>query len=110
MEGILALSIPLTFLIVIGLTTKWLSDNRVRRELLNAGSTPEQIEAVMQNPVQDIDSSLKWGIVSMAIGLSLVGIHIFDLDAEDPLTFALVFLFGGAGLIAFYVLCSRGER
>lgn len=107
MEEILALSIPITFLVIIGLMTKWLSDNRVRREILKAGSTPDQVTAIMQNPVQDIDSSLKWGIVSIAIGLALIGIQVFNLNAEDPMTFALVFLFGGAGLITFYVLRKK---
>lgn len=109
MEGIIALGIPITFLVIVGLMTKWLSDNRVRRELLSAGSTPEQVTAIMQNPVQDIDSSLKWGIVAIAIGLALVGIHVFDLDVEDPLTFALVFIFGGGGLITFYMLRKKSS-
>ncbi len=109
MEGVIALGIPMVFLICIALMTKWLSDNRVRRELLNSGASPEHVTAIMQNPVQDIDSSLKWGIVAISIGLALAGIHLFGLNADDPLTFALVFLFGGAGLILFYMLRKHSD-
>lgn len=107
MEDIVALLIPITFLIVVGLIFKWLSDNRVRRELTAADATPEFAEKVLTTPPQNIDSSLKWGMVSVAVGLSLFAVQIFDLDENDPITFGLVFVFGGAALLAFYALKSR---
>lgn len=107
MEETLALSIPITFLVIVGLMTKWISDNRVRRELLKAEATPEQMEALMRRPVQDVDSSLKWGIVAVAIGVALVGIQLLNLDGDEPITFGLIFIFGGAGLLAFYGIKSR---
>lgn len=110
MEGIIALMIPITFLVVVGWTSKWLSDNRVRRELINANATAEIIERMFMRPVQDLDSSLKWGMVSIGVGLALTGIQLLDIDADDPLTFALIFIFAGAALILFYFMKANQDK
>lgn len=107
MEGMMALSIPIVFVIIVGLTTKWISDNRVRRELTAANASPELVEKLLAAPAENAESSLKWGMVSVAVGLSLFGIQLLDLDEGDPLSFGLVFIFGGIGLLLFYMIKSR---
>lgn len=109
MEEILALMIPITFVIIVGLTTKWLSDNRVRRELVLAKAASEVVESVMASPPENGESSLKWGIVAVAVGLALVGIQLLHLDADDPVTFGIVFIFGGAGLLLFYLIKTKKD-
>ncbi|MCB1691132.1 MAG: hypothetical protein KDI19_00125 [Pseudomonadales bacterium] len=107
MEGILALSIPIVFVITVGLVTRWISDNRVRRELITANAPAEVVAGLMKRPPENVESSLKWGIVSMAIGVALAIIHVAGLDADDPLSFGIVFFCGGAALLAFYFLMSN---
>ncbi len=109
MEGIIALSIPIAFLVSVALITRWLSDNRVRRELNNSGASPEMVTQIMQNPVADPQSSLKWGIVAISIGVALSGIQLLGLDGEDPMAFGLVFILGGAGLLLFYRIAKTGD-
>lgn len=109
MEGIIALSIPIAFLVCVALVARWLSDNRVRRELNNSGASPEMVAQIMQNPVQDPLSSLKWGIVAISIGVALAGIQLLGLGGEDPMAFGLVFILGGAGLLLFYRIAARKE-
>ena len=84
-----------------------LSDNRVKRELVNMKADRETIDyLILQAPAQTTDNSLKWGIVSVALGAALAVIHLLGLDAEDPMTWALTFIFGGGGLLAHYALTS----
>lgn len=109
MEDIVALLIPITFIIVVGLIAKWLSDNRLRRELANAGINPELVESLMAAPAPTSESSLKWGIVAIAVGLSLAVIQVAHLDENDPLSFGIVFIFGGAGLLLHYFLSALKE-
>ena len=104
MEELLALSIPIVFVIVCGLITRWLSDNRVRRELIHSNASPELVARLLAAPEENSDSSLKWGIVAIAIGVALVVIHLMDLDVDDPVTFGLIFIGGGLGLLSFYLI------
>lgn len=103
--------VPCLF-ILIGFITKLLSDNRVRRELIKSNADTTTIEnlflrARSENP----DGSLKWGIVSVAIGLSLVLIEIIDLSGDQAMTYGIVFIFGGVGLLGFYIIkMLRGEE
>jgi hypothetical protein len=109
MEGMLALTIPIVMVIVVGLIFKWLSDNRVRRELTAASASAELVEKIMAAPVQSPESSLKWGIVSVAIGLALCGIQVLGLDENDPVSFGLVFVFGGGALLLYYAISKNDD-
>ena len=108
MDDILAIFIPIIFIIMVGLVTKWLSDNRLKRELVHA--SPELAETLLTASVPNLDNSLKWGIVAIGIGLAFVIIQVMRLDENDPLSFGLVFIFGGAGLLLHYLIARTVDR
>lgn len=109
MEGVLALSIPIVCVIVIGLISKWISDNRLRRELISA--SPELAQVLLTSVPDLSEGSLKWGLVSIGVGAALVTIQLTGIDSTGPLAFGLVFIFGGAGLLAHYVISiTRNDR
>lgn len=107
MEAMMALTIPMVFVVSVALIMRWLSDNRVRRELIAAGASPDLVEKLFARPPENLESSLKWGMVFVAIGVALVAIHFLNLDAEEPLSFALMFIGGGAGLLGYYTIKSK---
>lgn len=100
------------FFILIAFISKLISDNRVRRELINSNADTTTIEnlflrARSENP----DGSLKWGIVAVAIGISLILIETFNLSGDQAMTYGIVFIFGGAGLLGFYMIKKlKGEE
>ncbi len=100
------------FFILIGFITKLISDNRVRRELIKSNADTATIEnlflrARSENP----DGSLKWGVVSVAIGIAMILIEFIDLAGDQPMTYGIVFIFGGAALLGFYkIKMLRGEE
>ena len=91
------------FFAAIFLIMKTLSDNRVKRELINMRADKETIDYLMlKSPSGSGESSLKWGIVAVALGAGLALIQVLGLNGEEPLTYALMFIFGGGGLLAHY--------
>ncbi|MCH8278107.1 MAG: hypothetical protein IIC12_04155, partial [Proteobacteria bacterium] len=80
-------------------------DNRVRRELLQTNADAATIENLfLRSRSENPDNSLKWGIVSVSIGISLVLIELLKLSADEPMAYGLVFIFGGGGLLVFYAI------
>lgn len=109
MEDVIAVSIPIVFVIVVGLITKWISDNRLRKQL--TGVSPELAQVLLTAVPDSTDNSLKWGIVSVGVGAALVITQLSGIDPTSPLSIGLIFIFGGAGLLAHYVISTtRGER
>ena len=109
MDGILVpLIIIPAFFICIAYITRVISDNRIRRELVNNQATEEIIEKLfLANRVEAIGSNLKWGIVLVALGLALALIQMTGLDGDEPLTYGLIFLFSGVGLLIYYAIKMR---
>ncbi|MEJ6592132.1 MAG: hypothetical protein QNL99_09160, partial [SAR86 cluster bacterium] len=56
----------------------------------------------LQNRVRDIDTDLKWGMIGIAIGLAFAVISLTGLSTDEPMTYAAMFIFAGAGLLGFY--------
>lgn len=109
-EELIPIVIVPFFLGTIAFIIKVLSDNRVKRELINMRADKETIDyLILQAPAQNKESSLKWGMVSIALGISFAVIQVFGLDGEQPMTYAVVFIFGGAGLFGYYLLKTLQE-
>jgi hypothetical protein len=95
-------------LFCIAYITRVISDNRIRRELMNNNASSEIIQKLfLENRNTDTTGNLKWGIVSIGIGLALTCIQVTNLGEDDPLTYGIVFIFGGVGLLLFYILANR---
>jgi len=111
MEALIPIIATIAMFGSIAYITKVLSDNRVKRELISMKADRETIDyLLLQAPAPTTDSSLKWGMVIVAIGAGLGLIHLLGLDGEDPMTWAIVFIFGGAGLLGHYAMASgKGE-
>lgn len=94
---------------VIGYVTRIISDNRVRREMVSNQVSEAIIQKLfLENRAEDFNSNLKWGIVSVALGIALAIIQVTELTSEEPLTFGLGFLAAGFGLLAYYGLKRNG--
>ena len=84
-----------------------LSDNRIRNKLISKGMVDDKIQYLYQAKQASLNpSSLKWGIVLVAIGAALLIGQIFPESVEEEMMIALMFLFSGAGLILFYFMES----
>ena len=109
MEELIPIVLFISMFGVIGYVTRVISDNRVRREMVTNQASEDIIQKLfLENRAEDFNSNLKWGIVSVALGIALAIIQMTELTSEDPLTFGLGFLAAGFGLLAYYGLKRNG--
>lgn len=104
--------VPIAFFAVIGWIVKVISDNRIRRKVLDQRVSDELAEAILKEnaAAPSALSALKWGLIVLATGGALVLVQLLSIDADEPLTFGLIFLAAGAGLIAYYLIASQDEE
>ncbi len=83
-----------------------LSDNKLRRYLVDKGLSPEAAQEFFKKPVQDnVPSSLKWGLVLTAVGAAaLLGYSMGDGQEEYAVIFML--LAAGIALIVYYFIAA----
>ncbi len=105
--------VPVLFLLCV--LALWgahiLTRHKERLTMIDKGLSPEDIKALYErsgfktNPL----SSLKWGIVFIAVGLAvLVGMWLRNaFFMQDGIFPGLIALFGGIGLIVFYLIAHR---
>jgi len=101
--------VPIAFFAVIGWIVKVISDNRIRRKVLDQRVSDELAEAILKENASTPSAlgALKWGLIVLATGGALVLVQLLSIDADEPLTFGLIFLAAGAGLIAYYLIASQ---
>jgi hypothetical protein len=104
--------VPIAFFAVIGWIVKVISDNRIRRKVLDQRVSDELAEAILKENASAPSAlgALKWGLIVLATGGALVLVQLLSIDADEPLTFGLLFLAAGAGLIAYYLIASQDEQ
>ena len=109
-EELIPIVLFISFFGSIAFITRVVSDNRVKRELVNMKADRETIEYLLsQAPASQHESSLKWGIVTVAVGAAFGLIHLLNLDGNDAMTYAIMFVFGGGGLLVHYALKSGSD-
>lgn len=99
--------IPIVMFITIGYVIKVLSDNVTKRKLIEKGVVDENIKYLYDQPGSRITATLKWGMVMIGIGLAIIIAYLFGYDIEDEITFALLFIFAGLGLLFFYIIANK---
>jgi hypothetical protein len=105
MEELIPIVLFISMFGAFAYVTRVISDNRARREMINSQASEEIIQKLfLDNRAEDFNSNLKWGIVSVALGLALAIIQFTGLTSDDPLTFALGFFAAGGGLLTYYGL------
>ncbi|HOT96670.1 MAG TPA: hypothetical protein PLN61_02870 [bacterium] len=99
--------VPLGAFAMVVLMVKILSDNKLKRQMIEKGVTAEILQALFAQPVREnAPTSLKWGLVLSGVGLGALVGTIYG-DGQDIFTLASMLLFGGLALIIFYFLAAR---
>lgn len=101
--------IPVTFFGVIAYIVKVVSDNRIRRLLIEKGEINENLKYLFADRVAAaVPTSLKWGMVFIAVGLAFLFSQVLNFGWDnDTALIAMIFLFGGAALVIYYFIAGR---
>lgn len=102
MAGLL---IPIASFFAVVAIIKFISDNRIRRMLIEKGMVDEKLKYLYREPDRSL-SSIKWGMVLIGIGLALLIGQVFRYDLSDEATIGLMFLFAGLGFIIYYFMAK----
>lgn len=99
--------IPISIFIVFAFVVKTISDNNVRRLLVEKGSVNEDLKYLFMNMGDlSLPASLKWGIVLVAVGLAVIVGQFLPGD-EEVVTAATMFIFAGVGLLLYYGIAKN---
>jgi amino acid transporter len=98
--------VPLGFFAMIAYIVKLISDNRLRRKVLNSPASEEMAEALLQRQWSEprTRSALKWGLIFAALGAGVLVVSVLAIGFESPLAYAILLLATGAALLGYYVI------
>ena len=108
-ENLVAITFLLSFSYAVVTITRIVVDARTRRQMIQSGATPQQVEAVFAQPLRDpaVYGALKWGMVTAAVGCALILIQFLPYEASDPILLGVILLFGACGLLSYYATARR---
>jgi hypothetical protein len=105
--------IPVVFFLTVGFILGFMlfTRHRERMTMIEKGLKPEDMKALYERGTWKINplSSLKWGMIFASIGVAaLVGMYLHsNYFVEEGIYPALMCLFGGLGLISFYLFANK---
>lgn len=100
--------VPAVFLSFV-LMIKIISDNRIKKMLIERGKVDENVKFLYQNfAARDPLSSVKWGMVLIGIGLAFLLGQLFPYSVSDEAVIGLMFLFAGVGFLVYYFM-AKGQ-
>lgn len=102
--------IPAVFCVTLIAIVKIVSDNKIRRRLIEKDLINENVKYLYPHFQEYmLPSSLKWGIVLTGIGVAfLIGL-LMPRSVADEITAASIFILAGLGLLLYYFLARRME-
>lgn len=90
------------------LFTRTISDYILKKKMIEKGYVNEDTQAIFKrNTDENKYASLKWGLILLFSGLSLVLMEFIDYDNESPLPYGLFAMFVSAGFLVYYFLVRR---
>jgi hypothetical protein len=108
MYDLITILIPIVLAVCIVVSIKIVEDARLRRHLASSGANETVIRTIMETESDSFQrGALKWGLVLIIVSAAFVLMWAFDLDAENPLSYALLFAATGMGLLTFRRVNAR---
>jgi hypothetical protein len=103
--------VPVVFLSVI-YVIKLSLEHKLRRLLISKEAVNENIKHLfIANEQAGRLSSLKWGMLLVAVGVGLIAGQLLPYDAySDQVAVSFLFLSGGIALLVYYFIAGKIER
>jgi hypothetical protein len=100
---------PLGFFVICGFIVKLILDYRLKRRLLDKGEIDKNVTALFFNKAEYLaPTSLKWGLVLIGLGLAIIIGQMLPYDYDrGEITFSLMLLFAGIGLLIYYAVANQ---
>ncbi len=90
------------------LIVKTVSDNGVRRKVIDKGLLDENVKHLFQQTNTEFrPNSLKWGMVLVALGAAILIGQAVPYSFQEEATISAMFILSGVALVAFYVVAGK---
>lgn len=102
-----------TIFLAIAFVIKVISDNRIRRTLIESGKIDEQVQFLYMHSGKRENSplqSLKWGLVLVALGLALFIGQFLPYEMQGEGTVGTMFLFSGIAFLIYYFVSKKEQK
>jgi len=98
----------IVFFAAMVVVVKVVGENRIRHKLIDKGLVDENIKYLFPSkPKGQPLSSLKWGMVCIAIGLAVFAGQMAPPDLAEEVTIGAMFVLAGLALVIYYPIASR---
>lgn len=110
MEGIVALSIPIsiTYIIFWGIISilRINRESKIKARMVELGHLEPEKQWITQKSasVADTYSNLKYGILLVSVGIGLVIVNDLNLEYNAPVIFGLLAIVAGLGFLAYFAI------
>lgn len=103
---------PLVILGSIGgsivLFTRTLTDYILKKRMIEKGFVNEDTQAIFKrNTEENKYSSLKWGLIILSAGLSLIMMEYIDYETRSTLPYGLFAVFVSLGFLIYYFMVKK---
>ena len=95
---------------LVGYIVKIVSDNRIRRRLIESGQIDEKIKYLYfsdKKTMSEPFNSVRWGLVLVALGLAVIIGQQFPEGEKEQMTLSAMFLLAGLAFLIYYFLAKR---
>ena len=100
--------IPITLFICIAYAIKVVMDAMVRRHMVNAGGSEELVNSLLRDEeLRRLHSSLRWGVVLLAVGVGFGLIQWFGWQQVTPGMIAVLAVVTGLGNLVFFTISRK---
>lgn len=111
-EGLRDVLMPLTILGTIGvamvLFTRTITDYILKKKMIDKGFVNDDTQAIFKRHTEENKySSLKWGLIILFAGLSLVVMEYIQYDSRSPLPYGLFAVFVSLGFLIYYFMIKK---
>jgi hypothetical protein len=110
MEDLVPLVGMTLFFGVVGYIVKTVSDNRIRRRLIDSGQVDEKVKFLYFKEPKTFSeplNSVRWGLVLIALGLAVIIGQQFPEGEKEQMTLSAMFLLAGVAFLVYYFLAKR---
>ena len=116
MEGIIGVFIPIIMLVAAAIVAIYyiVSKSNERKMLIEKGLSGEDLKEFLgkKEATRNPSSIAKWAIILIGVGLALlIGSSSFiGYAVREQVTFGMVLLFPGVGLLIYYLFIAKKEK
>ena len=111
-HGLRDVLMPLVVLGTIGTTLVWftktISDYILKKKMIEKGYVNDDTQAIFKkNTDENRYTSLKWGLIILFAGISLVIMEYIPHDTASPLPYGLFAVFVSLGFLIYYFMVKK---